>query len=242
MIPLIRTGGPGPGGEEAGAGALHPGPGHRPEPRQPAQQVTVPGQGGRKLRHSQQPADRIQRGRHVNAQMRVHPARHRARRDIDVQVRVCAARHRAHGIYDGHRHPFRLPDVKGWHRRPTARRRCDRPVGAGRSTALRASAGATPPGPGRRIVLNTGTPSTDSRAKPDPGEADGTPSPAAKAADCHRSPSLRHSRSRRRSASLHILPAEYALYGDGDPCRGGAPHIGRLWRRAETGRLDWRRP
>jgi hypothetical protein len=36
-----------------GSGALHPGPGHRPEPRQPAQQLTVPGRGGGKLRHRQ---------------------------------------------------------------------------------------------------------------------------------------------------------------------------------------------
>jgi len=107
--------------------------------------------------------------------------------------------------------PSACRGVKGWRRRPTARRRCDRPVGAGRSTALRASAGATSPGAGRRIVLKTGTPSTDSRAKPEPSEGDGTPPPTAKVADCHRSPSLRHSRSWRRSASLHILPADSAL-------------------------------
>jgi hypothetical protein len=64
-------------------------------------------------------------------------ARHQARRDVEVQTSIYATRHRAYGIYDGHCHPFRLRGVKGWRRRPTARRRCDRPVGAGRSTALR---------------------------------------------------------------------------------------------------------
>src|SRR5215471_946018 len=40
-------------------------------------------------------------------------------------------------------------------RRP-ARRRCDRPVGAGRSTALRARQAPHQPGPGRQIVIKTG--------------------------------------------------------------------------------------
>jgi hypothetical protein len=51
---------------------------------------------------------------------------------------------------------------------PTARWRCDRPVGAGRSTALKAALAPHQPGPGRRIVLRTGKPSADSRAKPEP--------------------------------------------------------------------------
>src|SRR5262249_31114672 len=78
--------------------------------------------------------------------------------------------------------------VKGWRRRPAARRRCDRPVGAGRSTALRAVLAPHQPGPGRQIVIKTATPSADSRAKPDPSEADSTPFTNHKVADRHRSP------------------------------------------------------
>jgi hypothetical protein len=43
---------------------------------------------------------------------------------------------------------------------------CDRPAGAGRSTALRAVLAPHQPGPGRQIVIRTGKPSADSRAKP----------------------------------------------------------------------------
>jgi hypothetical protein len=104
-------------------------------------------------------------------------------------VRLYAARHRARGIYDGHCHPFRLLGVKGWRRRLTARRRCDRPVGAGRSTALRAVLAPQQPGPGRQIVIKTGK--AVSRFSSQAGtqsEAD-SPTPASRnVADCHRSP------------------------------------------------------
>jgi hypothetical protein len=122
---------------------------------------------------------------------------------------ICAARHRARGIYDGHCHPFRLRGVKGWRRRPTARRRCDRPVGAGRSTALRARQAPQQPGPGRQIVTKTGKPSTDSRAKPESGPGRQYSLTDRKVADCHRSPSLRHSHHRGTGRPIHILPAEY---------------------------------
>ena len=127
-----------------------------------------------------------------------------ARRDIDVQVRLYAARHRTRGIYDGHGHPFRLLRCQGMAPPPTARRRCDRPVGAGRSTALRAGQAPPQPGPSRQIVTKTGTPSADSRAKPEPGPGRQYSLTDRKVADCHRSPSLRHSRRRGcRPASPH---------------------------------------
>ena len=166
--------------------------------------------------------------------MRVHAARHQARRDIDFQVRIYAAQHRARGIYDGHCHPFRFPGVKGWHRRPAARRRCDRPVGAGRSTALRAVLAPPQTRAGRQIVTKTGTPSADSRAKPEPGPGRQYSFTDRKVADCHRSPSLRHSRHQGAGRPLHILPADSAcvrsesalgasgprLPGSARPCAG----------------------
>ena len=68
--------------------------------------------------------------------MRVHAARHRARRDMDVQVRLHAARHRTRGIYDGHCRPFRLQRCQGMAPPPSSAAAVRSPVGAGRSTAL----------------------------------------------------------------------------------------------------------
>ena len=106
----------------AGAGALHPDPGHRPEPGQPAQQVTVPGRGGRELR-----------ARHLRWSLSSLP----------------------------------LARCQGMAPPPDSAAGCDRPVGAGRSTALTAVLAPHQPGPGRQIVTRTGKPSADSRAKPE---------------------------------------------------------------------------
>ncbi len=40
------------------------------------------------------------------------------RRDMHIEVRIHTARDRARALYDGHRHPFSLQLVKGWHARP----------------------------------------------------------------------------------------------------------------------------
>jgi hypothetical protein len=121
-----------------------------------------------------------------------------------------AARHRARGIYDGHCHPFRSAGVKGWRRRPTARRRCDRPVPAGRSTALTAMAPLQPwarpadrseDKQGRQPILQPNR---------NPGEADSTPLPAVRWRIVTDHPSLRHPPTG-TNQPLHILPAEYAL-------------------------------
>jgi hypothetical protein len=77
---------------------------------------------------------------------------------------------------------------------PTARRGCDRPVGAGRSTALWAVLAPHQPRPGRQIVIKTGKPSADSRAKPVPKPGRQCSLIDRKVADCHRSPSFRHFR------------------------------------------------
>jgi hypothetical protein len=79
-----------------GAGALHADAGDRPEPGQPGQQPAVPGRCGGELRDRQQPADLIQRGRHVHVQMGVHAAGHRAR-----------------SIYDGHESSLPLARCQG---------------------------------------------------------------------------------------------------------------------------------
>jgi len=71
------------------AGALHAGQGDGPESGQPAEQIGVPGRGGRELPHPEQPADRVQRGGHVHAGVGVHAA------GDDACV-----------FYDGHCRPF----------------------------------------------------------------------------------------------------------------------------------------
>jgi hypothetical protein len=45
-----------------------------PEPAQPAQQIGVPGRGGRELPHAQQAAERIQRGSDMSVRVGVHAA------------------------------------------------------------------------------------------------------------------------------------------------------------------------
>jgi hypothetical protein len=72
------------------AGALDPDQADRAEAPQPAQEPGVPGRRRRELPHPEQPADAIQRRRHMVIGVRVHAAGHRAR-----------------FIYDGQRHPFR---------------------------------------------------------------------------------------------------------------------------------------
>jgi hypothetical protein len=69
---------------------------------------------------------------------------------------------------------------------------CDRPVGAGRSTALRAVLAPHQPGPGRQIVIKTGKPSADSRAKPEPKRGRSYSFTNRKVTDCHRSTPLHH--------------------------------------------------
>jgi len=100
---------------------------------------------------------------------------------------------------------------------PAARRRCDRPVTAGRSTALKAALAPHQPGPGRRIVIKT-TPArsvsrfasqTGTQARPTvllhrPQGGGLSPITPLSTTPCDR---------RARSASLHILPADYALAG-----------------------------
>jgi hypothetical protein len=71
-----------------------------PSRPQPGQQLAVPRRGGRERLDPQQPADAIQRRRHVHIQMRVHTTSNRAR-----------------GIYDCQRHPFHSSLRFGWHRR-----------------------------------------------------------------------------------------------------------------------------
>ena len=130
---------------------------------------------------------------------------------------------------------------KGWRRRPTARRRCDRPVGAGRSTALRASAGAISPGPGRRIVLKTGNAvsrfSSQARTQARPTVLLHRPQGGGL------SPIIPLSTTPAivtRSASLHILPADSARAASlaDQSCSGGqicrlcvrcASCPGRVW-------------
>ena len=88
-------------------------------PKSPSQtsSFVMASRGGRELGHTQQPADRIQHGRHVQVQVGVHSTRDRAR-----------------GIYSCHCHPFLSHWSRGGTRRQV-RQRCDRPVRAGRSTA-----------------------------------------------------------------------------------------------------------
>jgi hypothetical protein len=80
---------PGQAGAVA-AGALDPDQAHCPEPGQPAQQPGIPGRSDGELPDSEQPADRIQRGRDVGIGVGVHAAGNSA----------C--------LYDGHCHLFSL--------------------------------------------------------------------------------------------------------------------------------------
>src|SRR6266699_1325127 len=80
---------------------------------------------------------------------------------------------------------------------------CDRPVDAGRSTALRAVLAPHQPGPGRQIVIKTGTPSADSRAKPEPKRGRSYSFTNRKVTDCHRSTPLHHFL---RSAPVGLSP------------------------------------
>lgn len=78
------------------------------------------------------------------------------------------------------------------------------------------------PGPGRRIVLKTGKPSADSRAKPEPKRSRQYSFNDRKMADCHRSTTLHHCL-RSPSISLsHILPAD-------------SVRLATTWRRAGPG-------
>jgi hypothetical protein len=74
------------------AGPLDADQAHRAEPGQPAQQLAIPGRGGRELLHPQQPADRVERRRDVHVSVSVHAAGDGAR------LHTC--------LYDGHCHPF----------------------------------------------------------------------------------------------------------------------------------------
>ena len=54
-----------------------------------------------------------------------------------IQVSVDTTRHRARALYDGHRHPFSLQVVEGWHARPGKETVSDHAVAAARSVTLR---------------------------------------------------------------------------------------------------------
>ena len=83
------------------AGAFHTDPGQGTEAAQPRVQAAEPGRRRRERLDAQDPAIRIDHSRDMRFQMRVDPARDRAR-----------------APYDGHRHPFCLNGFKGWHARP----------------------------------------------------------------------------------------------------------------------------
>ena len=83
-----------------GAGAFHPDPAQRAERTQPGVQLGEPGSGRGERLDAEHAAVGVQRGGDMNIQMGVHPAGDRAR------------------LYDGHRHPFSVQVVKGWHARP----------------------------------------------------------------------------------------------------------------------------
>jgi hypothetical protein len=56
------------------AGPFDTDQGDRAEPAQPAQQLRVPGRGGRELLNAQQPAERVQRSRDVQIGVSVYAA------------------------------------------------------------------------------------------------------------------------------------------------------------------------
>ena len=80
---------------------FHPDPGQVPEAAQPSVQLGVAARCRRKRLDSQHSAARVDR-----------------RGDVHIQMRVDSTRHRARALYDGHRHPFSVQVVKGWHARP----------------------------------------------------------------------------------------------------------------------------
>src|SRR5262249_60665228 len=114
---------------------------------------------------------------------------------VEVQVRLSAARPREDGISDGPRHPFRLQGCQGMAPPPTARRRCDRPVAAGRPTAPKGSAATSARArPADRYQDN---PSQGCQPIREPGrnpsEADSTPLPTTRWRIVTDHPSLHHS-------------------------------------------------
>jgi hypothetical protein len=118
---------------------------------------------------------------------------------------------------------------------PTARRRCDRPVTAGRSTALKGSAGATSARarPADRYQDNPSQERQPIR-EPDrnPSEADSTPLPTTRWRIVTDHPSLHHSL---RSAGPISLPPH-------TPCRIGATEgrIGRVGLRMQISQFGRR--
>ena len=83
-----------------GARALDTDPDHRAEAAQPGVQLGEPGGGRRERFDTQHAAVAVDGGGDMNVEVSVHPTSDRAR------------------LYDGHRHPFSLQVVKGWHARP----------------------------------------------------------------------------------------------------------------------------
>jgi hypothetical protein len=83
------------------AGAFHTDTVNRSERRQPAIPPVV-ADGGRFERFNAQ-----------HSAVAVHD-----RRDVHIRVRVNTTSDRARALYDGHRHPFCVQSVKGWHARP----------------------------------------------------------------------------------------------------------------------------
>ncbi len=75
---------------------------------------------------------------------------------VRIEVGIHTARDGAREIYSGHGHPF-LRFGQGVARgAPGVRRRCDLPVGAGRSAAPEVRLVPLKPGSGRQIVMRTG--------------------------------------------------------------------------------------
>jgi hypothetical protein len=74
---------------------------------------------------------------------------------VRIEVGIHTARDGARDIYSGHGHPF-LRFGQGVARgAPGVRRRCDLPVGAGRSAAPEVRLVPLKPGSGRQIVMRT---------------------------------------------------------------------------------------
>src|SRR5688572_16173860 len=103
-----------------GAGALDPDPGQLAEAGEPVVQVSVAGGCRRKRLDTQHTAVAVQ-----------------SRRDMHIEVRVDTTGDRTRALYDGHRHPFSLQLVKGWHARPGKETVNDHAVPAARSVTLR---------------------------------------------------------------------------------------------------------
>ena len=79
-----------------GAGAFHPDPRRRPEPRQPRTQLAVTSRRRRERLDTQHAAVRVDRGR-----------------DMHIQMSIDSTRDQARALYDGHRHPFSLKRSRG---------------------------------------------------------------------------------------------------------------------------------